>query len=60
MIIFGFMCEIKINFISPQGVVQVAMAVEMKSHQTGDLGFNSFATLPGNGVNLTFSKYYLR
>ena len=25
--------------------------VEMKSHWTGDLGFDSYAILPGNGVN---------
>lgn len=27
------------------------MAMEMKSHRTGDLGFDSCATLPGSGVN---------
>lgn len=38
-------------YICPQGVAQVAMAMEIKSHWTKDLGFDSCATLPGNGVN---------
>ena len=43
--------HIMVTLFSPHGVAQVAMAVEMKSHRTGDLGFDSCATLPRNGVN---------
>ena len=38
-------------FFCLHGVAQVAMAVEMKSHRTEDLGFDSCATLPRNRVN---------
>jgi len=36
---------------SLQGVAQVAMAEEMKTHRIRDLGFDSYAIFPGNGVN---------
>lgn len=38
-----------LTFICPYGVAQVAMAMEMKSHQTGDLGFDPCATSPEMG-----------